>query len=147
MFPNYPKPVESGQVSQAKRILAWCDQNLIHQLPEESLRTYRAARQEVGERATTTRARHWPGGPAIRGPRMQMDGAGDDVFGPHRVRAIIQKVIIPLIEIDQLDVRPTIDLLQQLRGEFADQYRIVERAHHVRVHNNKGRQANEEKAD
>lgn len=134
MFPGFPTPVESNEVTQARRILLWLEQPVLPVLPKDVIPAYQNARQSIGSRATTTKAKYWPGGPAVRGPRMDAGGTGDEAYGPHRVRSIVKDILVPLIEKDQLPVTQTAALLQQLRGEFADMYRITERAHARRLH-------------
>lgn len=126
MFPFQPTPEEPQEITEAKKILRWMDQNLEPGLPDAWRPAYRQARQRAGSPATTNRARFWPGGPAIHAPRMPVRGTGDDAYGHERVTEIVRQVVIPMIEAGEISQTTTAQLLQTLRGPFGGLYREVE---------------------
>jgi len=118
------------ETEQARRVLAWLDARLPQWLAalghREALGRYRKARQVQGTPARGDAEIR--GGPRIHGVKADVVGTPDEMYGHHRLRAIVTEVMVPLVEAGQLDRGLAGELQEQLRGAFAMAYRQLERA-------------------
>ncbi len=112
-------PLSSPATDQAQRVLRWLEPRLVTQLRGEMRAAYQRARRVKGTPAKV----RVPG----FGVRVPVRGSGDDAYGHHRLRAVVREVVLPLMEKGELKAL-AVSLQRQLRGEFADLYREMERA-------------------
>ena len=126
----YPiTPSESSdETEQAKRILIWLDTRFRHTLNDENARIYQKCRTVFGQPSSTTHGKLAFGSPSIQIQNSPVSGTGDNAYGHNRVIAIVQDLIIPMIEKGELDDETIFAIRNMCRGNFANQYHLIERA-------------------
>lgn len=134
-YPMMPRPRRTSPATdQAISVLRWLDPRLrgaVDAVPDSAertglLRATHRARRRIG---TVARARMYP-----VGPRMPVTGTGDEAHGHTRLVAIVDDVVTPMIEAGHLEHDFVRELMQRLRGQFANQYGKLARAVAERQH-------------
>jgi len=127
---NYPiTPSETTpETEQATRILLWMDTTILPRLSSANALTYRKYRSTYGQPAITRRGKLFPGSPNLPIPPMPVRGTGDDAFGHNRLALIIDHLVIPMINKDELDRNLAIELQNKCRGEFPRECTMILRA-------------------
>lgn len=133
MFPNipgYPKGSPSSESRSAEQLLRWLGRNTTR-LPQELRQQVQTARSSTHNgAATTNRVKIHPGMPPVHGPRTRVQGTDDEVYGPGRVEAVVEVVrqALNTETPDEPVIEFAIQLREQCRGDFAQQYRILDQA-------------------
>ena len=107
---NYA-PLTSPMTDRALEIFTWLEPHLLPRLSEEQKAAYDVARSVRGAPAQ------------VRVPGLglcRVRGECDEVYGHHRLRAVIRNVVSPMIEAGEIDVALARALRRRLRGLYGD---------------------------